>query len=101
MEDQPVCHYGITTGQSCGIGQDIHYDPGPTYCNGGPCDDVWVLIEGQYLECDFGDSGGPVFLSGSAWGILSGGFPNCAYIFIMSAGALQWDGVNTRIKLGT
>jgi hypothetical protein len=108
MEDQPVCHYGIGSdalpgenGYSCGIVVDIQFNPGSNYCNNGPCDPVWVRVipGGSGLECELGDSGGPYFWGFIAWGIQSGcDFATGESIF-MSVGALQWDGVNTRILL--
>ncbi len=104
MVGNPVCHYGISTGQSCGIVDTIHFNPSPTYCNGGPCDAVWVKVSGPALRCFFGDSGGPMYWGSTAWGTVSGGIPvgggaGCTYLIMMSVGALQWDGVNTRILL--
>lgn len=114
MEDNPVCHYGIGSdavsgqnGYSCGIVETIHFNPGATYCNGGPCDSVWVkaVVGGGYdLDCRRGDSGGPHFWGTTAWGTHSGskttgGGEDCVHVVFMSVGALQWDAVNTRILL--
>ena len=108
MEDNVVCHYGIgsdnlpdETGYSCGVVDSITLNPGATYCNGGPCDAIWVLVipGGHDLECEPGDSGGPYFWGNIAWGIQSGcNFATGDSVF-MSIGALQWDGVNTRVLL--
>lgn len=46
MQGQPVCHYGIKTGYSCGFVDDVNYNPGATYCNSGPCASVWVMVSG-------------------------------------------------------
>jgi hypothetical protein len=89
-----VCHYGITSGYSCGVITDVHFDPG-NLC--GPtgtsdCFPSWVkAVEPagpDELRCDYGDSGGPIFNGGVAYGILKGGFnvPACDSIFFM-----QWN----------
>jgi hypothetical protein len=98
-----VCHFGRGSGLSCGVVDDIHFDPGMG-CN-GPCDDVWVLIwDDPGLKCWFGDSGGPFFQGNTAWGTakssqLGSNPDDCGSMVFMSVGALNWDGVNTRLLL--
>jgi streptogrisin C len=111
MVGEPVCHFGISTGYSCGEAETIHYVPPSGYCPGGPCDAAWVKVidvgatNGVYdIDCAGGDSGGPMFWVTAAWGILSGGSINeatgeCAFVIMFSQGGLTWDGVNTRIKI--
>ena len=106
MPGNLACKYGRVTGYSCGIVDTVHFDPGFNYCNNGPCDDVWGAIISDYgIQCMDGDSGGPMFYSNTAWGIHSGGlstgpgYGECAVSIYMTAGALLWDGVNTRIML--
>jgi streptogrisin C len=101
-----VCHYGRTTGRSCGFVDTIRYDPGFNYCNGGPCSDRWVGIFSDWgMKCSDGDSGGPYYFGNAAWGIHSGGwwtgegYGQCPIAIMMSAEQLTWDGVNTRIML--
>ncbi|MEK6721211.1 MAG: S1 family peptidase [Chloroflexota bacterium] len=108
MVGSPVCHFGAWTGYSCGLTTSVNYDPGPTYCNGGPCTPVWVRVEdlsGYNIKCHGGDSGGPYFFASAAWGIHSGGAhtgaggEDCVFTVMFSAEGLTWDGVNTRILL--
>ncbi|HET7685037.1 MAG TPA: trypsin-like serine protease, partial [Candidatus Limnocylindria bacterium] len=107
MEGNNVCHSGITTGYSCGLAEDIHYQPPSLVCNGQICDAVWLRVidsgtpGGAYdIDCAGGDSGGPYFWGHTAWGTHTAGTePNCTYTVVMTVGALQWDGVNTRILL--
>lgn len=75
-----VCHQGRTTGYSCGYVAQTNY--APTYdnaCNGQTCNPVWVRVKGTAsgtgngtLKCYPGDSGGPVFASQTAFGLLKG-----------------------------
>jgi hypothetical protein len=83
--DDYVCHYGISTGRSCGIIDDVHFDPGdicgPTGSN--PCYSSWVKVVepvNGYLVCNVGDSGGPWFNGGVAYGMQQAGkapLPDC------------------------
>ncbi|MGH2454772.1 MAG: S1 family peptidase [Candidatus Limnocylindria bacterium] len=77
-----VCHYGVSTGYSCGTIQSVHFDPGnicgPTGSN--DCFSSWVKVTGSPLKCDVGDSGGPWFYWGIAYGTQQAGqlpFPDC------------------------
>jgi hypothetical protein len=109
MESLPVCHYGRSTGYSCGVVVTVWYNPGSTYCDGSPCDGVWgkVADAGTYnIRCGPGDSGGPYFWINAAWGLHSGGHhtqsgepDDCDFTVLFTAEGLQWDGVNTRIWL--
>jgi hypothetical protein len=64
-----VCHRGETTGYSCSEVDLVDYAPPGDLC-GGPCAPAWVTVSGP--SCKSGDSGGPVFLGGVAFGILKG-----------------------------
>lgn len=80
-----VCHQGKTTGYSCGTIQTVQYKPAWGWCSPN-CSSTWIKVTGSTLECDGGDSGGPWFNSGTAYGIHTGsaGTPtNCLY-------ALYW-----------
>lgn len=87
-----ICHYGQTTDiQSCGEVVDKTYKPNIVDRNGNsvgcgftstpfvPCGDNFVLVEPKYvagqndLRCLGGDSGGPWFAYGNAYGIHKGG----------------------------
>ena len=77
MVGHGVCHWGATTGRSCGVVQTIHDNHGGNKC--GPfeneaCEATWVRVTGTNLECDRGDSGGPWFTGGTAWGTMVAGY---------------------------
>ena len=69
-----VCHRGLSTGYSCGPVSKTNTQL--TYanaCNGVTCDDTWVTVTGNAnTACYPGDSGGPVFISQTAVGLLKG-----------------------------
>ncbi|MEN8401123.1 S1 family peptidase [Acinetobacter towneri] len=97
-----VCHQGKTTGYSCGYVAQTNY--APTYsnaCNGQTCNPVWVRVKGTAsgtgngtLKCYQGDSGGPVFASQTAFGLLKGtlasgtGVGQCTEYYYMSTDEL-------------
>jgi hypothetical protein len=64
-----VCHYGESSGYSCSTVELTDYAPPGTLC-GGPCSPTWVTVRGP--SCIPGDSGGPVFSGGIAFGIAKG-----------------------------
>ena len=84
---QWACHYGKTTGYSCGTVQKINYQPigsagylgcnarfvsaTQPYDNNATCAATFIQVNGIRLNIDGGDSGGPVFLSNTAMGIAS------------------------------
>ena len=80
MQDHYVCHTGKHTGTSCGTVVDISHRP--SYygaCRNGSgtgrrinCSSVFVLVEGPSLYSCAGDSGGPWFSYGTAYGIHMG-----------------------------
>lgn len=80
-----VCHRGETTGYSCAEVELVDYAPPGDLC-GGPCDPVWVTVAGPH--CRGGDSGGPVFLGTTAFGLLKGssyrGTGACNFYYFMS-----------------
>ena len=80
-----VCHRGERTGYSCAQVELIDYAPPADLC-GGPCDAVWTTVAGP--SCKGGDSGGPVFVGGIAFGILKGGSyrrdGTCNFYYYMS-----------------
>ena len=67
-----VCHFGISSGYSCGYVVSITFDPGYDACSDKDCDDIWVKVEGETLKACRGDSGGPWFQDRTAYGIYSG-----------------------------
>ncbi len=80
-----VCHRGETTGYSCSTVQLTDFAPAGDLC-GGPCLPTWVAVAGP--KCKGGDSGAPVFLGGTAFGMVKGGSyrpdGSCAFYFYMS-----------------
>jgi len=64
-----VCHFGQSSGYSCAEVELTDYAPPGALC-GGPCSPTWVTVAGP--SCVPGDSGGPVFSGGVAFGIAKG-----------------------------
>ncbi|HZG47221.1 MAG TPA: hypothetical protein VEZ41_13300 [Allosphingosinicella sp.] len=67
---ETVCHRGESSGYSCAQVDLVDYAPPGTLC-GGFCHPTWVTVTGP--GCRNGDSGGPVFLGATSFGILKGG----------------------------
>jgi len=83
-----VCHYGESSGYSCAEVELTDYAPPGELC-GGPCAPMWVTVKGP--NCRAGDSGGPAFLGGTAFGIAQSGSTNggtCSFYYYMSVGHL-------------
>jgi streptogrisin C len=80
-----VCHQGVTSGYSCAEVAMPDYAPPGDLC-AGPCPATWVAVEGP--TCAHGDSGGPVFLGETAFGLVKGGSyradGGCLYYYFMS-----------------
>ena len=80
-----VCHYGESSGYSCSTVELTDYAPPGTLC-GGPCSPTWVTVRGP--NCIPGDSGGPVFIGGIAFGIAKGinrmASGRCLFYYYMS-----------------
>jgi hypothetical protein len=80
-----VCHYGESSGYSCATVELTDYAPPGALC-GGPCSPTWVTVKGP--SCIAGDSGGPVFSGGIAFGIAKGvnrtGSGQCLFYYYMS-----------------
>lgn len=80
-----VCHRGERTGYSCAEVWLPDFAPAGDLCGGG-CTPTWVAVRGP--TCRSGDSGGPVFLGGVAFGIVKGGSylgdGRCAFYYYMS-----------------
>jgi streptogrisin C len=80
-----VCHYGESSGYSCATVELTDYAPPGALC-GGPCSPTWVTVRGP--SCVPGDSGGPVFSGGIAFGIAKGvnrtGSGQCLFYYYMS-----------------
>jgi len=80
-----VCHRGERTGYSCSAVELTDFAPAGDLC-GGACLPTWTTVAGPV--CKSGDSGSPVFLGGTAYGILKGGSyrgdGSCAFYFYMS-----------------
>jgi len=80
-----VCHQGVTSGYSCAEIAVPDYAPPGDLC-AGPCPATWVAVEGP--TCAHGDSGGPVFLGQTAFGLVKGGSyradGRCLFYYFMS-----------------
>ncbi|MDQ2892283.1 MAG: S1 family peptidase [Pseudomonadota bacterium] len=80
-----VCHRGERTGYSCSQVDLTDFAPAGDLC-GGACLPTWTTVTGPM--CKGGDSGSPVFLGTTAYGILKGGSyrvdGSCAFYFYMS-----------------
>jgi len=80
-----VCHRGERTGYSCSEVELTDFAPAGDLC-GGACLPTWTTVGGP--ACKGGDSGSPVFLGTTAYGILKGGSyradGSCAFYFYMS-----------------
>ena len=80
-----VCHYGESSGYSCATVELTDYAPPGALC-GGPCSPTWVTVKGP--NCIAGDSGGPVFSGGVAFGIAKGvnraSSGQCLFYYYMS-----------------
>ena len=80
-----VCHYGESSGYSCSTVELTDYAPPGELC-GGPCSPNWVTVKGP--NCIRGDSGGPVFSGGIAFGIAKGvnrtASGRCIFYYYMS-----------------
>lgn len=72
-QGQYLCHRGKTSGYNCGTVVTTSYAPSSSLCPGGACAAVFVRVQGINLLCQGGDSGGPWFISGAAYGIHKGG----------------------------
>jgi streptogrisin C len=82
---ETVCHRGAASGYSCAEVELTDFAPPGDLC-GGPCDFTWVTVAGP--TCRGGDSGGPVFLGATAFGIVKGSNyaadGRCNFYFYMS-----------------
>lgn len=80
-----VCHRGERTGYSCSQVDLTDFAPAGDLC-GGACLPTWTTVTGPM--CKGGDSGSPVFLGTTAYGIMKGGSyrvdGSCAFYFYMS-----------------
>jgi streptogrisin C len=80
-----VCHYGESSGYSCSTVELTDYAPPGELC-GGPCSPTWVTV--KWPSCIPGDSGGPVFSGGVAFGITKGvnhtAAGQCLFYYYMS-----------------
>lgn len=72
MIDAHLCHYGRKTRETCGTVISIFYTPSGGSCE-TTCNNTFVRVHGDRLKGCKGDSGGPWYYDGTAYGILSGG----------------------------
>lgn len=86
-----VCHRGQRTAYSCSVVQIVDYAPPGELC-AGPCPPTWVAVAGP--ACGTGDSGGPVFLGTTAFGLMKGDTTEdgtCRLYYYMSVDHLPPD----------
>ncbi|AHE52092.1 hypothetical protein [Sphingomonas sanxanigenens] len=80
-----VCHRGEKTGYHCAEVELVDFAPAGELC-GGACLPTWVTVAGPH--CRGGDSGAPVFVGTTAFGIVKGASyrpdKSCAFYFYMS-----------------
>jgi hypothetical protein len=79
MQGSYVCHTGKNSGISCGtvVNTDhmLDWSDDPCLDSSGEeavCNSVFVKVEGQWLKGCKGDSGGPFYRGGTAYGIMAG-----------------------------
>jgi hypothetical protein len=88
-----VCLRGESSGHACSLVELTDFAPPGELC-GGLCAASWVAVAGP--DCRRGDSGSPVFLGTTAYGLLKGGayLPGggCAFYYYMSTDYLpeEW-----------
>ena len=72
MLNDYICHHGKNSGQSCGTAISINYSPShPNSCQ-ATCSATFVRVRGNTLKGCLGDSGGPWYDQGYAFGIHGG-----------------------------
>ena len=72
MLNNYICHHGKSSGESCGTVFSISYRPThPDACR-TVCSNTFVRVRGDNLRACAGDSGGPWYDRGYAFGILGG-----------------------------
>ena len=73
MMNNYICHHGKNSGESCGTVFSINHQPRhPKSCE-STCNYTFVRVRGNTLKTCFGDSGGPWYDRGYAFGIHGGG----------------------------
>lgn len=92
-----VCKYGVTTGYTCGV--LVSKTLQPSYVPNANATFMWVSANGGPDMVNPGDSGGPVFINNSAYGIVSGeyGFPWCMCDLIYTALDYVESGVSVTV----
>ena len=73
MMNNYLCHYGISSGRSCGTVTSINHTPIRSATCEHTCRNTFVQVSGDHLKRCGGDSGGPWYDRGYAFGIHSGG----------------------------
>ena len=72
MINKYICHSGRRSGISCGNVTSTSFRPENTRSCASTCDSTFVRVEGERLRGCVGDSGGPWYDRGIAYGIHSG-----------------------------
>jgi len=80
-----LCHRGESSGYACAVVELTDFAPPGELC-GGLCAASWVTLAGP--ACRSGDSGAPIFLGSTAYGVLKGGAyladRSCAFSYYQS-----------------
>ena len=73
MLNNYLCHHGKNSAESCGTVISVNYSPThPDSCE-ATCSSTFVRVRGDTLKTCYGDSGGPWYDRGYAFGIHGGG----------------------------
>ena len=108
MQGHAVCHYGARTGYSCGTVETIYHRPTGDGCpvDPNPCQAVWARVRSTTLKCYGGDSGGPWFNAGDAWGTYSTHVStgilasDCDFATFVTIGFWAADGFSMQVLTG-
>lgn len=73
MMNNYICHHGKNSGESCGTVISINYRPSHADSCESTCNNTFVRVRGNTLKGCYGDSGGPWYDRGYAFGIHGGG----------------------------
>ncbi len=72
IKDSTACHYGRISRETCGTVASIFFMPTNSKICSALCNNSFIRVEGSRLRSCTGDSGGPWYYDGTAYGIHSG-----------------------------
>lgn len=94
-----VCKYGNITNFTCGSIDDLTVCPGYIPNCNSKFVEVTRLVTQPFIDLSKkGDSGGPVYYSNTAWGLVSGGTDDHAYMIFMPQGYME-NAINVRVAV--